>query len=193
MSLHTMRSIWLWIVVGGYLCFLDVPFLTWGQKYIAHRSHARLVLVSLELDLIALWAMAKFYLHWDRRLIPLQGEPLLGGAGLVVTLAGVVLADWAKLRLGRWFSATFGIKPGQELVTDGPYRLTRHPIYTGGLVAFLGSAMVWNSLLTLVLAVLFVVPLFFHTVYEEFEHHFGDAYFDYQRRVPRLVPFVRIR
>jgi protein-S-isoprenylcysteine O-methyltransferase Ste14 len=79
------------------------------------------------------------------------------------------------------------------LVTDGPYAITRHPIYTGLLGAMFGSALVWNSLFTLILAVLFVIPLFLHTVYEEhlFERHFGEAYFDYERRVPRLAPFIR--
>jgi protein-S-isoprenylcysteine O-methyltransferase Ste14 len=78
-------------------------------------------------------------------------------------------------------------------VTDGPYAITRHPIYTGIVTALIGSALVWNSTLTLILAVLMVVPFFLHTVYEEslFEHHFGEPYFEYQRRVPRLVPFAR--
>ena len=66
---------------------------------------------------------------------------------------------------------------------------------TGLLVAIAGSALVWNSLLTLILAALMAVLLFLHTVYEEtlFEAHFGGAYFDYERRVPRLVPFLPMR
>ena len=57
----------------------------------------------------------------------------------------------------------------------------------------LGVALAWDSALTLSLALLLVVPFFFHTVYEEalFERHFGEAYLDYERRVPRLVPFAR--
>ena len=85
------------------------------------------------------------------------------------------------------------MKEGHELITDGPYGVTRHPIYTGLLLMVLGAALAWDSALTLLLALLLVVPFFFHTVYEEalFERHFGEAYFDYQRRVPRLVPFAR--
>ena len=102
------------------------------------------------------------------------------------------LAAWGKLRLGRWFTGTFGVKVGHELVTDGPYAVTRHPIYTGVLLAIAGGALVWDSLLTLALDVVILVPLWRHTVIEErlFVDHFGDAYRRYQRRVPRLVPFV---
>ena len=86
------------------------------------------------------------------------------------------------------------MKVGQELVTDGPYAITRHPMCTGLLLMVLGAALAWDSALTLLLALLLVVPFFIHTVYEEalFEPHFGEAYLDYQRRVPRLVPFARV-
>jgi len=78
------------------------------------------------------------------------------------------------------------------LVTDGPYAVTRHPIYTGIITTIVGAALLWNSTLTLLLAAFLAVPLFLHTVHEEalFEQHFGNAYRDYQRRVPRLVPFT---
>jgi len=99
---------------------------------------------------------------------------------------------WAKARLGRWYSGTFGVKEGHVLVTDGPYAITRHPMYTGLLLMLLGAALAWNSALTLLLAALYTLPLFFHTVYEEsmFERHFGEAYRAYELRVPRLVPFT---
>ena len=105
-----------------------------------------------------------------------------------------MLAAWGKLRLGRWFSATFGVTVGHVLVTDGPYAVTRHPIYTGLIATIAGAALLWNSALTLLLAVFLAVPFFLHTVHEEalFERHFGDTYRDYRRRVPRLVPFARL-
>jgi protein-S-isoprenylcysteine O-methyltransferase Ste14 len=191
--IEAMRDAWLATVIIGPLFFVDTPFLTWRQKFVEQRSRQRLVIVTLELDLVALWAIAKFYLKRDARLAPPSIEAIVVAIGLSIAIAGVALSVWGKLRLGKWFSATFAIKQGHELVTDGPYAITRHPIYTGILLALLGSALVWNSLLTLALAALFAVPLFLHTVYEEhlFERHFGDAYSDYQRRVPRLVPRPR--
>jgi protein-S-isoprenylcysteine O-methyltransferase Ste14 len=194
-ALQVIHYVWLAIAIAGLLPFADAPFLTLGQTFTIQRSRARLILMSLELDLLALWAVAKFFFHWEVRLVPATSERALALAGLALTLAGAVLAAWAKFRLGKWFSATFGLKEGHELVTDGPYAVTRHPIYTGILLAILGSALTWNSTLTLILAALLAVPFFLHTVYEEslFEHHFGEAYFEYQKRVPRLVPFVRVR
>ena len=182
------------LIALGALCFIDAPLRTFGQQWRARRSRERTILLTLELDLYALWALAKFYLVWDRGLLPPAAATALGSAGALVVLAGVTLAVWAKLRLGRWFSATFGVKQGHVLITDGPYALTRHPIYTGILTTMVGATLLWNSLLTLALAALMAVPLYFHTVFEEalFEQHFGDAYRDYQRRVPRLVPFAPV-
>ena len=194
-TLHTIRTIWLVVVVLEYSFFLDALFLTWRQKYKYHRPHARLVLISLELNLVILWAMSKFLMGWEARLVPMPAEIALAIAGLLVTIAGAVLTDWGKLRLGKWFSVTFAVKEGHVLFTDGPFAITRHPIYTGAIITMIGSALVWNSLLTLALAALFAGALFFHTVYEEslFEHHFGEPYLRYQARVPRLVPFTRRR
>ncbi len=186
-----MKNAWLVLAAAGALFFVDAPFWTFGQKFIAQRSRERWILLTLELDLYALWAVARYALHWDARLVPAPWEPVLAAHGLVLTALGVGLAVWAKVRLGRWFSATFGIKPDHQLVTDGPYAVVRHPIYAGLLAALVGAALIWNSAVTLALAVLQSVPLFFHTVYEEtlFEAHFGEAYRDYERRVPRLIPF----
>ena len=193
--IETLRHACLVLFALIVLLFADAPFKTLGQRYLVQRSRERFILFTFELDLVVLWAIAIFYFHWDRRLLPRDVEATLAALGLLVALAGATLTAWAKLRLGRWFSGTFGVKEGHELVTDGPYAITRHPMYTGLLLMVLGAALVWDSLLTLLLALLLVLPFLFHTVYEEalFEQHFGEPYRDYERRVPRLVPFARRR
>lgn len=189
---HTLRSAALWLMAAGGLCFVDAPLLTMGQAWTASRWRERNILLTIELTFYALWAYARFFLDLDHALLSTAAEPALALAGAAILAAGVVLAAWAKLRLGRWFSATFGVKEGHVLVTDGPYAVTRHPIYSGLIATIAGAALLWNSALTLLLAVLLAVPYFLHTVHEEalFEQHFGAAYRDYQRRVPRLVPFA---
>jgi len=188
-----MRRVALAAVALHVVFFLDAPFLTFGQKTRAYRWREQIVVNSLELNLLLAWAMTKWLLGWERRLAGPPGEAWLAAAGLALVIGGVGLLVWTKLVLGRWFAAGFMIKEGHELRTAGPYAITRHPMYSGVLATFAGVALVWNSGLTLLLAALFAVPLYFHTVIEEdlLEHHFGNAYRDYRRRVPRLVPFVR--
>ena len=188
----TVRWSSLWLMASVPIFFLDAPFRTMRQRWVMRRAHERTVLLSMELNFVALWVLFKYYLKWDRTLSPGWLESVLVVAGALLVACGAALNVWGKLRLGRWFSATFGVKVGHELVTDGPYAITRHPIYSGLLLMLYGSALAWGSLLTLLLAMLLSMTLFFHTVYEEllFEQHFGDAYRDYRRRVPRLVPFT---
>jgi protein-S-isoprenylcysteine O-methyltransferase Ste14 len=190
--IETLRHACLVLFAFLLVIFVDAPFRTFGQKYEVSRTRERFILLTFELDLVVLWGIGVFYFHWDRWLLPRSFEAALAPPGLLLTLVGATLAVWARLRLGRWFTGTFGVKEGHELVTDGPYGITRHPMYTGLLLMVLGAALSWDSALTLLLALLLVVPVFFHTVYEEalFERHFGEAYFDYERRVPRLVPFA---
>jgi protein-S-isoprenylcysteine O-methyltransferase Ste14 len=189
----TVRWGSLWVLAVAQIFFLDAPFLTIGQRWVMRRPHERMLLLSMDLNFIALWALFKYYLKWDPAPAPAWLEAPMTIVGALLVLFGAALQVWGKLRLGRWFSATFGVKAGHELVIDGPYAITRHPIYSGILLMLFGSALAWNSFLTLLLALLLSMTLFFHTVYEEllFERHFGDAYREYRRRVPRLVPFIR--
>ncbi len=188
-----LHQAWLVVCVAGLLCFVDTPLRTFGQRFLAHRGKERLVLVSLEMNVVLLWAMVKFVAGFDLPFVGPWGVTGLAVVGLLVTAAGMGLAAWAKLRLGPWFSATFAVTEGHVLVIDGPYAFTRHPIYSGLLLAVLGSALTWNSVITAFLVLALAVPFFLHTVYEEslFEKHFGQAYLDYQSRVPRLMPGFR--
>ena len=66
----------------------------------------------------------------------------------------------------------------------------RHPLYTGILALVIGLGLLWNQALTCAYGVALLAPLWAHTVIEErlFAAHFGEAYAEYRRRVPRLVP-----
>jgi protein-S-isoprenylcysteine O-methyltransferase Ste14 len=190
-TLELIRRIALVAIVIHALFFLDAPFLTFRQKHRVYRWREQIVLNALELNLVLLWVMAKWQLGWERRLAPPGAVLAVAVTGLVIVLGAVLFLVWAKLTLGRWFVAGFMIKEGHQLRTNGPYAITRHPLYTGIIVTLLGVALVWNSALTLAFGALFAIPLFFHSAVEEaiLEEHFGDAYREYRRRVPRLVPF----
>ncbi len=63
-------------------------------------------------------------------------------AGVAVMAAGLAFAVWARVHLGTNWSGVVTLKEGHELIRTGPYRSVRHPIYTGILIGFLGSAIV---------------------------------------------------
>jgi protein-S-isoprenylcysteine O-methyltransferase Ste14 len=66
-------------------------------------------------------------------------------AGLATTLAGVAFAIWARVTLGANWSGVITVKEGHTLVRRGPYRIVRHPIYTGLLIAVAGTALTFGS------------------------------------------------
>ena len=161
----------------------------------AHRWAERLVLFSIELNLLLLWTLAKLFLGRDAPLAPEAAKTPLAVAGAMLAWTGAGFTVWAKFTLGRWYSASFGVKLGHELVTRGPYAIVRHPMYTGVLVLGMGLGEAFNSAITLGLAVVFVVPLVLHALIEEqlFARHFGSAWDAYRARVPMLVPGLRPR
>jgi protein-S-isoprenylcysteine O-methyltransferase Ste14 len=74
-----------------------------------------------------------------RRFLPMTAEMFWVGAA--VTVAGLLFCVWARVTLGRNWSRSVTIKQGHELITAGPYALVRHPIYTGLLTGFAGTAI----------------------------------------------------
>ena len=99
---------------------------------------------------------------------------------------------WARVHLGRNWSGIVTVKEGHELITGGPYAIVRHPIYTGLLLAFIGSALArgeWRG----VLAVAVVLAALWRKLGLEerwMREQFGSAYQAYSQRVAALVPFL---
>lgn len=110
----------------------------------------------------------------------------------VIALAGLVIMLWARVILGRNWSADVALKEGHELVTSGPYRWVRHPIYSGLLLMALGWA-VWRGRYTGFWGLAVLLPLFWIKARAEEQlmtQHFGDAYRSYKARVKALIPYV---
>lgn len=124
------------------------------------------------------------------RVIPASPFVLL--AGVALTYAGVALAIWARVVLGKQWSGTVTIKEGHRLIRNGPYSVVRHPIYSGLILAVLGTALEVGELRGLVaLAMILAVWLIKLRVEERFMvEQFGREYEDYRRHTWALVPFI---
>jgi protein-S-isoprenylcysteine O-methyltransferase Ste14 len=113
--------------------------------------------------------------------------------GLVILVGSTLFTLWARVALGTMWSSTPTVKVEHRLRTDGPYAVTRHPIYTGLLGMLLGTALlagIGHWLVIFPLAVLFAL-LRIHTEERLMLATFPEAYPAYRRRVPQLVPALR--
>lgn len=113
-------------------------------------------------------------------------------AGAVLVAAGIGFAVWARLRLAGNWSAQVTLKQEHELVRSGPYRLVRHPIYTGLLLAMLGTAIAADHVAGVIALALATGAILRKMPIEEavMTDAFGASYADYSRDTARLIPLI---
>ena len=116
---------------------------------------------------------------------------ILAVLGTVLFACGIALAVWARLHLGRNWGMPMTQRAEPELVTSGPYRFVRHPIYSGLLTAVLGTALVTNLLGLIVVAALVAYFYYSGTVEERnLSAAFPETYPVYRSRTKMLIPFL---
>lgn len=112
--------------------------------------------------------------------------------GLSLTIAGLAFAVWARAFLGKNWSAAVTVKQDHELIRHGPYSLVRHPIYTGILLALLGTSVTFGTIRGLLAFLVAGLALWLKSRREEFfmVDQFGAEYVAYRSKVKALIPFV---
>jgi protein-S-isoprenylcysteine O-methyltransferase Ste14 len=121
----------------------------------------------------------------------ITSDPWRQGIGLAVFVAGLGFAVWARLSIGRNWGAPMSEKVEPELVTTGPYRRVRHPIYSGIVLAMVGTAIAVSWYLLVVVAVCAAYFVYSATMEERYlTAVFPEAYPDYRRSTAMLVPFI---
>ncbi len=162
--------------------------------------------------LVAAFSMKRGHLAWSRELriravilVPaillvrlgafrdhgLNSDPWRAGLGLILFAVGLGFAIWARVHIGRNWGTPMSQKNEPELVTSGPYRLVRHPIYSGVLLAGVGTAVAlsWQWLIAVALAGVYFI--YSATVEERnLTTQFPDTYPAYRRSSKMLVPFI---
>jgi protein-S-isoprenylcysteine O-methyltransferase Ste14 len=169
---------------------------TWGWRISKPRSRTAKGLNSLTPYLPVLIGVALIQVHvlpesWVKA--PLWPHSLaLDAAGLAVTVLGAVFAIWARVTLGRNWSSVPQVKEQHELVVKGPYRIVRHPIYTGLILAVAGTGLALDKGIGLFMAVLVFVSYWLKSRVEErlMMETFPEQYPEYRRRVKALIPGI---
>lgn len=117
----------------------------------------------------------------------------VGTCAAGIFFAGLFLRGWAIVHLGRFFTVNVAIASDHRVVNDGPYRLVRHPSYTGSLLEFLGLAVLlgnWLAGACLFLPVLVVLLWRIGIEEKALLGSLGEPYLDYMQRTKRLIPFL---
>jgi protein-S-isoprenylcysteine O-methyltransferase Ste14 len=180
---------------------LPLLWLSWAAYWIlaaiGSRSRKRTEPRLSRLAHILLVISAFLLLFFEPLRIGVLGQRVLSSgvaihiSALCLVAAGLSLAAWARIRLGQHWSGAIAITRDQRLIEVGPYAFVRHPIYSGLLVAILGSAIAVDEL-----GAMLAVPIAFFAYWRKTRIEekwlvceFGQQYESYRRRVGALLPF----
>jgi protein-S-isoprenylcysteine O-methyltransferase Ste14 len=164
--------------------------LFWRKRTQERAAAGQRILYGL-LVVAAFWLMfsGKVPEGWLRTRLFLR-TALTDWVGVALTAFGCAFAIWARIFIGTNWSGSVQVKVGHELMRGGPYRFVRHPIYTGLLVAMLGTGMVKDRVSSLAGFVLLVAGFWVKSRMEEefMRKTFGAQYAEYARETGGLLP-----
>jgi protein-S-isoprenylcysteine O-methyltransferase Ste14 len=126
----------------------------------------------------------------ERRFVP--ASPITGAIGLLLTSAGCAFAVAARRHLGRLWSGIVTLKEDHHLIDSGPYAITRHPIYTGFLLALFGAAFTVGSPRAFLGVLVAAAALLRKIAIEErlLASKFPEEHARYRAAVGKLIPFL---
>ncbi len=186
------------IVSAGFACAWGALVVVWivgmffSKPTARHSSYAsRLVLFGPALVVYLLAVSHAIPISWlELRVWPQTHAT--AGAGLALTMLGCCFAIWARVTLGSNWSSMPNVKREHELIVRGPYRLVRHPIYSGLLLGVAGAAVATGRLVLILAFFLAFVTYFVKMRQEEglMLETFPEDYPAYRRRVKALIPGV---
>jgi protein-S-isoprenylcysteine O-methyltransferase Ste14 len=175
-----------WLLLGLYWLVASI-----GKKVARKRQPAAerlLHVVYMALAFILLYRDDPFFGPLNRPFLP--DELWIAQVGAAITVLGVAFAIWARVHIGRNWSAEVTIKKDHKLIRTGPYAHIRHPIYTGFLLAALGTAIAIGEYRALVSVVMLTAGFIFKARREEdfLAKEFGPAFEEHKHHTGFFLP-----
>ena len=190
-------SAWGWLVDGALWACWGLFCLVWAAGAIYNHKHSPAVRVRSRVGSREPWLIAGVGLFLLGRVVPVRdwrplsiGDHRLEVLGLPILLAATAFTLWARAALGTMWSSAPLAREQHQLRTEGPYGITRHPIYTGILGMLVGTALLSGLGYWAVVVAVVIVGLEIKIHYEEqlMTASFPRDYPAYRRRVPQLIP-----
>ena len=195
-EVYTASNFWISILLFNLFTAADktaTPF--FFQKGREDRHKIQTLIVVLVLFLLP-FLVAVPYVEYSlllKTVVPPEVSMTLWILGTLMIVAGGSTLVRSRVVLGAHSSVRIGIEENHRLVTRGPYRVIRHPIYAGVLFFYLGYTISFSSVLTSTILLLFFVPVVRARMALEEKlliETFGDEYLEYMKHTKRLIPFV---
>jgi protein-S-isoprenylcysteine O-methyltransferase Ste14 len=186
LSGQLIRLLWAVWIIGWLLAAIGTKRTQWREP----RSAAIWNRAPVLLGMVMLLCPRLLPITLTHRILP--PAPELPALGLLLVAAGLLIAGWARWHLGGNWSGTVTVKAGHALIRTGPYRLVRHPIYSGILLALVGTALAIGAIYGFVATGLILLGLVVKLQAEEarMRDTFPAEYADYSRHTARLIPGV---
>jgi len=176
--------------LAALIIYVTQPPLRLSDALSAKADGKSVLAIILAGLLVSIVPVMQFGFRVELRPAPLSSWVVLG---TLVVVGGTGLRVWAISVLGRYFTAVVAVQEAQTVVQHGPYRLVRHPSYTGALLAALGGATVCESSAGALLSVGLLLPVYLYRIAREELHlraELGEGYAGYARRTQRLIPWL---
>lgn len=186
LSRYLIPAFWLIWIVGWLLAAISVKRAQWQEPRATAIYNRFPVLLGTVMLVFPRWLPPIL----TYRFVPPGPEP--PAIGTVLVLLGLLFAGWARVHLGGNWSGAVTVKHGHTLIRRGPYRYVRHPIYSGMLVALIGTALAVGAAYAFIATALILIGFIVKLQLEEarMRDTFPTDYDDYSRHTARLVPGV---
>jgi protein-S-isoprenylcysteine O-methyltransferase Ste14 len=181
-----LLAAWCWLVMAGVWLVLS-----FWRKSVKKRETAEERIRHIAPMLIGFWLLfgRTRTVGWLEQIVIPRTQGVLW-SGVLLAALGAAISIWARMVLGSNWSGVVTVKQDHELIRKGPYRWVRHPIYTGMLVGFLGTALVEGRLRGWVGLALVVVTFYFKARREErfLRQEFGAGFEAHARSTGMFLP-----
>lgn len=173
-----------WVIFGLYweIASKNSAPATSSESKLSRAIHVTLTTVALVLEFAPIHGIGRLY----------PAIPAVMATGVGLETAGLAFAIWARRHLGQHWSGEITIKVDHELIQTGPYRLVRHPIYTGLLTMCLGTALLTGERLALLGLAMVFYAYYRKTRLEEANLNivFGPRYDAYRSKTSAIIPGI---
>jgi protein-S-isoprenylcysteine O-methyltransferase Ste14 len=184
-----LLAMWCWFVMAGVWLVLS-----FWRKSVKKRETAEERIRHIAPMLFGYWLLfgRTWTVGWLEQIVIPRTQGVLW-SGVLLTALGVAISIWARLTLGSNWSGVVTLKDDHELIRKGPYRWVRHPIYTGMLMGFVGTAFVEGRLRGWVGLAVVLVTFYFKARREErfLRQEFGDGFEAHARDTGMFLPKFR--